>query len=78
MGKPFAEKIGNVDFEFIKANNLEKSLICLAICVWNAFISNCNFGGWENDINKAKQTLQNWIKELSQQYKNHTNNESNL
>ena len=70
LGKPFAEKIGNVDFEFIKANNLEKSLICLAICVWNAFISNCNFGGWENDINKAKQTLQNWIKELSQQYKN--------
>ena len=37
LGKPFAEKIGNVDFEFIKANNLEKSLICLAICVNNRF-----------------------------------------
>lgn len=68
LGKPFAEKFGNLDFEFIKANNLEKSLLCLAICVWNAFIVNQNHGGWESNVNVAKQQLNQWITDLQNKY----------
>ena len=68
LGKPFAEKFGNLNFEFIKANNLEKSLLCLAICVWSSFIFNCNNGGWENNIEIAKKQLGDWIIETQKQY----------
>ena len=68
LGKPFAEKFGNLNFEFIKANNLEKSLLCLAVSVWSAFIFNANFGGWENDINETKKQLFLWIKDLKNAY----------
>lgn len=68
LGKYFAEKVGNLDFEFIKANNLEKSLLCLAVCVWSSFIFNCNNGGWEKNIEVAKKQLGEWILEIQQKY----------
>ena len=68
LGKPFAERFGNLDFKFIKENNLEKSLICLAICVWGSFILNSGDCGWENEIDLAKQQLGEWIIETQKKY----------
>ena len=68
LGKPFAERFGNLDFKFIKENNLEKSLICLAICVWSSFILNSGDCGWENEIDLAKQQLGEWIIETQKKY----------
>ena len=68
LGKPFAEYFGNLDFEFIKTNNLKKSLLCLAVCVWSSFIFNWENAIWENDLNIAKQKLGNWIADLQNKY----------
>ena len=40
----------------------------MAICVWNAFIVNQNHGGWESNVNVAKQQLNQWITDLQNKY----------
>lgn len=68
LGTPFAENFANLDMKFIKDNQLEKSLLCLAACVWSSLIFNCNFGGWLTDAESAKKYLSQWIVELQNKY----------
>ena len=68
VGVPFTENFGKLNIQFINDNCLKKSLLCLAVCVWSAFIFNCNFGGWENNINIAKQQLADWILDIQKKY----------
>ena len=68
LGKSFASKFGNLDFEFIKANNLEKSLLCLAVCVWSSFIFNWGHPLSESSIEVAEKQLAEWIIDLQKQY----------
>ncbi len=68
LGRPFAEKFGSLDFQFIKENDLEKSLLCLAICVWSSYIFNYENGGWEKDLAVAKKQLGDWIVDVQTKY----------
>ncbi len=68
LGSPFAEHFGNLNTKFICENHLEKSLLCLAACVWSTLIFNCDFGGWLTDANTAKKYLSQWIADLQNKY----------
>ena len=68
LGRPLAENFANINMQFVKDNNLEKSLLCLAVCVWSSFIFNCNLEGRGNNINEAKKILGEWIADLQNKY----------
>lgn len=68
LGKSFAKQFGNLDIDFIKANNLEKSLLCLSVCVCSSFIFNWGHSLWENDLEVTKKQLGDWIVDLQKQY----------
>ena len=57
-----------MNLEFIRKNGLKKQFLCVALCVWSAFIFNYGTGVWDKNLTEAKQLINECIQYLRNEY----------
>lgn len=67
-GANFGENYTYLNLEFIRKNGLKKQFLCVALCVWSAFIFNYGTGVWDKNLTEAKQLINECIQYLRNEY----------
>lgn len=68
LGKTFAEQLGNLDINFIRQHQLEKSLLAAAMAIHLALIFFAKRPSLQGDLAYSLEQLSVWILELQKQY----------
>lgn len=68
LGKTFAEQLGNLDINFIRQHQLEKSLLAAAMAIHLALIFFAKRPSLQGDLAYSLEQLSAWISDLQKQY----------